>query len=459
MSAPCSDDLLGYLRDQRWFAGKGGTSEVRRLSVLPWLRAAAADGPRVRVELVTVETEGSSLTYSLPLAYYRQPREESAADLVRVVDDPTEGQLFGYDALRDTAAVAALLHGFTGEPSGGGLEHTVTGPLDLPRDVASRPLLGEQSNTALIVGDGLLLKVFRKVERGRNPDIAVHEALTRAGSTSIAALRGWVSTAAAPDAGSYDLAMLQDYLRTATDGWEYARASVRDLLIEADLYADEVGGDFAGEAERLGATTAHLHQALARVLPTAEWGPAELVELAQRLRTRLRAAATAAPGLTKHAGALAGVYDAVAELAEPVQVQRVHGDLHLGQALRAVEGWKIIDFEGEPGKLLAERTKLDSPVRDVAGMLRSFDYAANSVVLPESSDNQRAHRVAEWTARNQAAFLAGYSAHAPQAAGHPTLLRAYEMDKAVYEVAYETRNRPDWVDIPMGALDRLVAAR
>jgi maltokinase len=149
------------------------------------------------------------------------------------------------------------------------------------------------------------------------------------------------------------------------------------------------------------------------------------------------------------------------EEVDSLEVQRVHGDLHLGQTLRSVTGWVVLDFEGEPAKPLHERTALDSSLRDVAGMLRSFDYAAHSVVTPEQADENQNRAMQGWVQRNREAFLAGYAGAGgvSVAAGQDTVLHAYELDKAVYEVVYETHNRPGWVGIPLSAVQRLAPGR
>jgi maltokinase len=251
--------------------------------------------------------------------------------------------------------------------------------------------------------------------------------------------------------------MLQTFLVTATDGWALATASVRDLYAEADLHADEVGGDFAGEAQRLGLATAEVHSAMAAVLPTRMFGPGDLRALAERMRARLEAAVVTVPELTPYAPSLAGSFDRLADLRRPVPVQRIHGDYHLGQVVRTVVGWKLVDFEGEPARPLAERVALDSPVRDVAAMLRSFDYAARHLlVIDHPGSDQIAYRAAEWAERNRAAFCEGYA----KAAGHDprdddVLLRAYETDKVVYEAVYEARNRPAWLAIPLAGAESL----
>lgn len=166
---------------------------------------------------------------------------------------------------------------------------------------------------------------------------------------------------------------------------------------------------------------------------------------------RLHAAAQAVPALLPHVPGLRAVFAAASGADGGGAVQRIHGDLHLGQTLRGSDGgWAVIDFEGEPAKPLDERRSPQPTVRDVAGMLRSFDYAA------------RTHRPwnADWAARCRAAYCTGYA----EAAGadprtDPALLRAYETDKAVYEVVYEARHRPDWLPVPMSAIERLSTPR
>ena len=183
--------------------------------------------------------------------------------------------------------------------------------------------------------------------------------------------------------------MLQQFLRTASDGWDLALTSVRNLFAEADLHADEVGGDFAGEAARLGEALAEVHALLAEHFPTAERTAGEMAALGAAMSQRLDTAVAIVPELAPYAPALRAVFDAVGTL-DGITVQQVHGDLHLGQTLRTVKGWKIVDFEGEPAKPLAERVKPDSAWRDVAGMLRSFDYAPRVAAQPVGRQRRRA---------------------------------------------------------------------
>jgi maltokinase len=200
--------------------------------------------------------------------------------------------------------------------------------------------------------------------------------------------------------------------------------------------------------------------ALAETLGTSTLERKELVALAEGMRDRLDRAAAEVPELAEYADLLRGAFDDLATFDGEVAVQRVHGDFHLGQVLRALDGWKLLDFEGEPARPLEQRRAADSPAKDVAGMLRSFDYAARHLLLDYRADPQREYRATEWAERNRTAFCDGYAAATgwdPRADG--VLLDAFEIDKAVYEVLYEARNRPTWLSIPMSAIRRLAAVK
>ena len=393
----------------------------------------------------------------MPLAYYGDRQERLSHAFVGWWEEPELGGfVHAYDALHDREAMAGWLRAFDQAVPTGDLEwHRLPGH-ELDTEAHSTLFSGEQSNSSLAFGDDALLKVFRKVTPGVNPDIAVHQVLTEAGSDHVAHLYGWLEV---PGDAPLQLAMLQQFLRTATDGWDAALASVRNLFAEADLHADEVGGDFAAEAARLGESLAEVHQTLAAHFPTHVRSLDQQAELAAAMAARLDAALEVVPELAKYADGLRTRFAAVAEV-PGVQVQQVHGDLHLGQTLRTVKGWKIVDFEGEPAKPLAERVLPDSPWRDVAGMLRSFDYAPRVAERQaggsdDTGAEQRSYRAAEWADRNCAAFLSAYAGNRELTRDEQALLDAYVADKAVYEAVYEARNRPTWVPVPLTAIERL----
>ncbi|HEX6150546.1 maltokinase N-terminal cap-like domain-containing protein [Nocardioides sp.] len=455
--------LTGFVRAARWFGGKGRPFAVTRTRRLGSLATRDPDRrePVIVIDLATLvysDDEGGEEYYQLPLALYSESQSHLEHAHLGQWDDAEHGAVHVYDALHDRDAMGLLLEAFAHPPEGGTLTfHRLPGH-DLDLDTHSTLLTGEQSNSSVAFGEDSLLKVFRKVTPGRNPDITVHEVLTRAESEHVAALYGWMESVSLVEGEVLHLAMLQQFLRTASDGWELALASIRNLFAEGDLHAAEVGGDFAAEAARLGEALREVHDALAEHFPTYVRTAEELADLSAGMHSRLDAAIEIVPELAEHAARLRAIFDRVAGLAE-VRVQQIHADLHLGQTLRTVKGWKIVDFEGEPAKPLADRVLPDSPWRDVAGMLRSFDYAPR-VVERTFADaepigiDQRAFRAHEWSSRNRNAFLAAY-AERPLTPDEDALLAAYVADKAVYEAVYEARNRPAWVSIPLAALAEL----
>lgn len=452
MTATLEDLLADWLPTQRWYGAKGtavaGVSVERSTSLLT--------EPRVDHLVLRVDSpSGGSERYQLLLGRRRGEVEER---LQHVVVGEVDGDVL-YDAVHDPVATTALLEALAGGSTVDALDFVSDAELDIT--LVPRVLTGEQSNTSVVYGDRYILKLFRRLQPGANPDIEVTKALADAGSPHVARPLAWLDTTL--DGTVTTLGLLQVFLLGATEGWATATASVRDLLAEGDLHADEVGGDFAGEAERLGVATAEVHALMARVLPASVAGPAESAATAQQLHERLDAALLVVPELAPFADDLRRAYDVVAERIEPVAVQRVHGDLHLGQVLRTQDGWVLLDFEGEPARPLAERTALMSPLRDVAGMLRSFDYAARHLLADRTHHGdevpQLAYRAQEWAERNRAAYCDGY---ARAAGGDPrddqVLLRAFELDKAVYEVVYEAQNRPTWLQVPLSSIERLVGA-
>lgn len=437
--------IAQWLPRQRWFGGKGRTIDaVVEVSTT----VLATD---IRLVIVHVSyADGLSEDYQLLLG--RRPHVEDRLEHA-VLGTVDEAQV--YDAVHDPDCLSALLHHFAAGAQLGQIIFTQDSVID--PGLAGRVLTAEQSNTSIVYGDALILKLFRRLQPGANPDIEITKALADAGSAHVARPLGWIDGHLGGEQTT--LGLLQPFLKGGADGWAMATASVRDLFAEGDLRADEVGGDFAAESERLGVATGEVHLLMARSLPSGMAEAAEIQATGALLQSRLDLALSIVPELEGHVEGLREAYARLAERTDPVAVQRIHGDFHLGQVLRTQDGWVLLDFEGEPARSLSERRALMSPLRDVAGMLRSFDYAAQHLLAQNPAAPQLAYRAAEWADRNRDAFCDGYA----RAVGNDpredlALLRAFELDKAVYEVVYEARNRPTWLPVPLGSIARLVTA-
>ncbi|BDH71148.1 phosphotransferase [Streptomyces sp. PLM4] len=445
--------LRPWLPRQRWFAGKGrpvtGFTLVAATELLPPGPPGRPkpDSPGLLHLLVRAQQPagpgpGAATdpgdTYQLLIGVRRTlPPRLAPALIGRPGDGPLAGQAV-YDALHDARLTEVLLERLRLPGRLGALRFARAGQGDIPAGLPARVLGAEQSNSSLVYGERLILKLFRRVVPGVNPDLELPRALAAGRSTRVPAPLAWLEA----DGGAEPLVLgvLQPFLRGCDDGWELA------------LGALARGEDFSGEARALGRATAEVHAALAEALPTVTLGPARLAALAAQMTERLDAAAQAVPALHRHVPGLRTAFEAMADpslAGTSLTAQRVHGDLHLGQCLRGPDGhWSLIDFEGEPVKPLAERRLPQPPVRDVAGMLRSFDYAA------------RSHQpwAPEWADRCRDAYCAGYAeAHGRDPRDEPVLLRAFETDKAVYEALYEARHRPDWLPVPLAAVERLAA--
>jgi maltokinase len=357
-----------------------------------------------------------------------------------------------YEGLADPRLAGLLLERLRMPGVLGSLRFDKDPKTDVPSGLTARALGAEQSNSSLVYGDSYILKVFRRVHAGANPDLELPLALAGEGSARVPAPVAWFEGANPEDPFEpFTLGLLQPFLHGAEDGWQLALASLA------------TGRDFTGEAYALGRATAEVHLALAAALPTLTLGRPQAELLTAQMSERLESTVQAVPALLPYAPGLREAFDAVRELgaAGPVvTAQRVHGDLHLGQVLRAPDGaWAVIDFEGEPAKPLSERRRPQPVVRDIAGMLRSFDYAAHSLpqaLRPVRAGETPSPRGQAWAARCRTAYLDGYTAASgTDPRRQAVLLRAYETDKAVYEVLYEARHRPDWLPVPMAAVRRL----
>jgi maltokinase len=446
------DVLAAWLIKQRWFAGKGRT--VHDLAVLADTEILPGD-PGLRHLLVTVSHGATSDCYQLLIG----SRARLPARLRHARIGSADGMQI-YDGLHDSDLTRALLDAIVAGRSVGALRFCAVPDADLswasgtPGGLDSLVLTGEQSNTSLVFGESAIFKVFRRVAAGPNPDLEVATALAELGSTHIAEPYGYVETRM--DGAQAVLAILSRYLRAAADGWKLAATSVRDLYalaLSGFSDSDQAGGDFAGEAERLGVATAQVHMDLADAFGPSELEPEAIRELAEQMFRRLDMAIAAVPELTRYSDMIGDAYSSLAKLTEPVPAQRVHGDYHLGQVMRTQTGWVVLDFEGEPASPLAQRRARSSPLRDVAGMLRSFDYAARHQLLTHPERAALTPVASDWVRRNGEAFCAGYAeAGGLDPAANAVLLRALLLDKAVYEVIYEARNRPNWLAIPLESI-------
>jgi maltose alpha-D-glucosyltransferase/alpha-amylase len=520
--------LPRYLRQRRWFAGKA--RRIKQVRISEQVPLVTGESPATLV-LVTVEyTEGDPEQYVLPLALARGERASEIVErtphavIARALVEGSEALLV--DALAEPACVRSLIeqigrrrrfrgeHGVIASQPTAAFRRLVRPDAPLPEPVLSR---AEQSNTTVIFPDRALFKLYRQVEPGPNPELEMERVLSeRLGFPHVPPLAG--SLEYQPAHGEpMTLGIVLGYVPNEGDAWQYTLDELAGFLERALAYSEDPPSlrlevesllDLAGqtpptmvyelidtyvEAVRLlGQRTGELHRALASVTDDPAFAPEPFSMLYQRslyqamrshllqtlalLRQQLASLPVStreqADAVLQREREIVQVYQKLLQKLLPAQRTRCHGDYHLGQVLYTGRDFVIIDFEGEPARPLSERRLKRSPLLDVAGMLRSFHYAASATLLEQQqrgllSDLARAEAwLRFWYGWVSAVFLQGYLEVVGSTALVPsdskdlgTLLEAYLMDKAIYEIRYELGHRPDWLAIPLGGVLELLRAR
>lgn len=428
--------LVEWMPNQRWYARKGHTPVLTEVGAEEFDASHGAD--RVWISVLRDDATVPPVYYQVPLVV----RAESTAAPVpaeATVGRTDDGSLV-VDGARDIAFTSALWDRIALSASDEKAQYTSSGE--------ARLLAGEQSNTSVIYDakpTAVICKIFRQLNSGVNPDIELQTALAGAGCTAVPAAVGSLDGGWDEDGtlASGSLAFAQEFIADVQDAWRVA------------LGAASAGLDFTDRAAELGATTADVHRSLSQSFGSENATADMCASIRVAWDRRLSIALTEVPALEPFRERISAVYDAASRSTFP-PLQRIHGDYHLGQVLDVPgRGWVLLDFEGEPMRPMSERRSPDLALRDVAGMLRSFDYVAGSIAINHPAAADSAMR---WAESARAAFLAGYARVAGASSGEAAmLLTALELDKAVYETIYETRNRPDWCRLPMDAIKRLTA--
>ena len=476
-----------FLPRQRWFGDKA--RQIASVSLVNLAFGLLVTSEPIRLALAIVEVtfqDGGQERYFVPIALI-----EGGRSTVRTLAELQTPGLTGTTRLEDALALpefhAWLLNPVASPSVLSGASGTFTwraGPqlesaVGMADTAISRVSQAEQSNSAVIYGHDLLAKVFRKLRPGLNPDIEIGRFLSeQTDFRQFPELLGDLSYTASDDR-TYSVAMILPFVPNVGDAWDYFQGRLSDLLL-----ATAVDLDLVAPFRRLGRRTGQLHRALAT--PTTDpafaaeaitgadidgWTTALTAALDRTLEA-LRGRRDAIPaawqqrvaGLSAASPAFVSRIGGFRALRGVAKV-RVHGDYHLGQALVTPdEDFVILDFEGEPSRTMEERRAKTSPLKDVAGMLRSISYARAAALRARPDEipaDEAAARLLTWEEDARDAFLAGYREETadlganflpPDPASLSAALAAWELDKAVYEVNYELNNRPDWLSLPLGAL-------
>jgi maltokinase len=455
-----------WLSRQRWYRAKGSAARLRLIGGFTLIDPAA------EADVVTHLLEDSSsdppTLYQVPVTYRRTSLKDADRSLLGTISDDL-GMKFVYDAPYDPAYSRALLalvttQASTAHYSRASAEATghLLSPTAATEVVQTSVFTGEQSNTSFVlelqdaVGHTLapmICKLFRSLEPGANPDIDIQTALSAAGYRRIPAPLGFVAGTwpakrgiGQPSSLSGHLAFIEEFIPGSENGWDLA------------LRAVAAKEDFTGSSRELGIITAEVHELLAASMGTEESSTEMIHRTTADMRERLGLALVEVPELAPYRDAIEDLFAAASHSCWP-PLQRIHGDLHLGQTIHSPErGWILLDFEGEPLRPLGQRSERDVSLRDLAGMLRSFDYAACAAARNRvEGDSAPDSSMPGWAEVERHSFLCGYESRSGLALDqHGALLKALEVDKALYETIYETRNRPDWLPIPLTAIHRLV---
>lgn len=452
--------LAAWMPRQRWYSARGRPPALRVIGSWDLAPTDPADVD-IRIRTLLIADEGS-----LPAVLYQVPvvarsTDDVDAEAAHIIGSPEPGTTL-IDGPFDPAYAAALLRVVTRGGTAEGARtsargNPAAGADELSLDLTSAPLTGEQSNTSLIYRSEdpdaipIICKIFRQLHPGMNPDIELQTALALSGSThvprAIGSVEGeWPDPRDPHERVTGSLAFAQQFLPGVQDAWRVA------------LHAASTDDDFSQRAHALGVATAEVHVRLAELFGARATSGPDHDEVRRVWRRRLTTATAEVPGISDSVAAIDAVYARADKDIWPA-VQRVHGDYHLGQVILVPgRGWVLLDFEGEPMRPMAERLRPDLALRDVAGMLRSFDYVAGSIRLERAHSSMETVRL--WADAARTGFLQGYSeSSGVDLPSVQNLLDALELDKAVYEAIYEARNRPTWVDIPLRAIRRLTAPR